>query len=483
MSVKTSLTLVLCAYLAAGCPAPRPYDDGAAGDSSLADLAGDSSPADLAGDQGDPNTWALAFFSTGAVSTSDVVRDSADNLTVAGTFYKYSTFGPTPLTPADGNDLFLARVSSQGKVLWARRHGGSGSDLTARLARDKAGNLYLTGRFTKQLTFGSTTLTSQGSYDVFLAKLDSAGKGLWARSAGGKGEDRGQGITADATGNVYVVGDYSAGALFGSTSLTAKGSYDLFVAKLGASGNYLWVKSAGGAKVDRALAAAVAPDQGLLVTGSFNGEATFGSTKLTPGNTNPDIFVARYEPSGAVSWAAVAGGLGTDSGNNIVVDGSNNCYVTGPFEKVATFGKAEVSSRGSRDVFVTKLNPAGTFVWAAAGGGTSIDEGFGITLDPAGKTYVTGTFLSKEATFGPAKLTRSGNEDAFVARVSKAGTFDWAVSAGGDYIDGGSGLTVGSDGYLVATGFFRSQKASFGGHTLILGDKIHGAYVWKLATQ
>ena len=463
---------LLCLGLLAGCPAPRPYDDGAAGDGAAADLRPD---------QRDPNSWAMAFLSDGAVSSSDLMRDSADNVYLAGSFYKLTAFGPTLMTPADGNDLFLASVDPAGKVRWARRYGGAGSDMTSRLARDSKGNLYITGTFTKQATFGAVTLTSSGSYDSFFAKFDPAGKPLWARSAGGKGDDRGQGITADGAGNVYVVGDYYGTATFGNSTLTSKGGHDLYVARLTAGGAYTWIKSAGGAKTDRAQAAAATADGQLLVTGYVGGEASFGAAKIVPsGAGHHDLFVARYAPDGAVTWARSAGGLGTDYGLNIAVDPKGDSTITGQFEKVATFGTLEVSSRGGPDVFVARLDAAGTFVWVTAGGGSSIDRGVGIATDSAtGAVYVTGAFLSKEATFGASTIKRAGDEDAFVARVNTAGVFDWAVSAGGDYLDGGHGVAVGPNGTIHATGYFRSKKALFGGHALDLGSQIHGVYVWK----
>ncbi len=485
MSTRWIPTLALAAALT-GCPDPKPYDDGGAGDvaSTPTDARHDRTPADARSDQGDPNTWAMAIPSTGAVATVDLVRDSADNLYLAGQFYNLTTFGQTPLTPADGNDVYVSSVDNKGKVRWVKRFGGAGSELCHRLARDAKGNLYVTGRFTKQISFGATTLTSKGSYDVFFAKLDPAGKPLWASSGGSKYEDRGQGITADGAGNVYVVGEFNKDATFGKHTLTSRGGIDLFVAKLDAGGSYSWIKTAGGTRVDRALAAAATPDGKLFVTGQINGEATFGAAKFKPKNTYHDAFVARYSPSGSVVWVRGAGGLGTDVGQNIAVDSAGNSYITGVFEKVGTFGTLEVSSRGFRDVFAARLDAAGTFVWAASGGGSGLDQGVGLSLDKAGNTYITGVFQSSSATFGSVTLKRAGGEDAFVARVNKKGAFDWAVAAGGTYLEGGNGVVMGGDGYLRAAGYFRSETASFGVHSLNLDkSQPYAVYVWKLAVK
>ena len=104
--------------------------------------------------------------------------------------------------------------------LWARNAGGSSSDYCNSIAVDVNGNSYVTGSFQGSATFGSTTLTSSGGSDIFIAKLDSSGNWLWAKNAGGTGADIGNGIAVDADGNSYVTGYFEGSSTFCSTVLT-----------------------------------------------------------------------------------------------------------------------------------------------------------------------------------------------------------------------------------------------------------------------
>lgn len=466
---------------AAGCPTPKPYDEDS-GSAADGQADRDLRPAD--GPIGDPASWVLGFFSAGAITTGQLVRDGANNVYLTGYFYKPTAFGSTTLTPADGTDIFVSKVSSLGQHLWTVRFGDLGSDQARGLARDNAGNLYITGKFYKQLTLGTTKLTSRGSYDIYFAKLTAAGKPLWAHSAGGKGDDAGGGIGVDAAGNVYVTGEFSGSAQFGSTTLSSQGGIDIFVARLTPGGKYLWIKRAGGAKTDRVRGAAVSTSGKLHLTGSFTDKASFGSKSLTAAEKyNADLFVARYEPGGAVSWARGAGGYGKDHGNAITINGAGASYLTGEFEKVASFGSVQASAAGGRDVFVAKLDASGTFVWATSGGGSSNDRGSAIALDQAGNCYVTGDYFSKTASFGAATLTTAGDFDAFVARLDGTGKFVWAASAGGTRIDEGTGVVAGADGRVYAAGMFQSDQAAFGKRSLSLDGKVRGAYLWRLSNS
>ena len=128
----------------------------------------------------------------------------------------------------------------------------------------------------------------------------------WAKSAGGaSGSTNGQSISTDASGNVFVTGDFNVASItFGTTTLTRAGGADIFVVKYDASGNVLWAKSAGGTSSDYADGISTDASGNVLVTGSFaSASITFGTTTLTNTLSNfPDIFVVKYDASGNVLW-------------------------------------------------------------------------------------------------------------------------------------------------------------------------------------
>ena len=374
-------------------------------------------------------------------------------------------------------------------LVWAKRAGGTRTDLGRGIAVDGSGNSYVTGKFSLSATFGpgetnETTLTGAGLDDIFVVKYDASGALVWAKRAGGTGLDVGVGIAVDGSGNSYVTGSFRGSPTFGpgetnETTLTSEGDIDIFVAKYDASGDLVWAKRAGGTSGDGGRGIAVDGSGNSYVTGDFGGSATFG-----PGETNEttltstgsfvfDMFVAKYDASGALVWAKRAGAPSlNDFGRGIAVDGSGNSYVTGLFEDSATFGPGEINETtltGFVDIFVAKYDASGDLVWAKRAGETSPDFGLGIAVDGSGHSYVTGSFRGS-ATFGPVEtnettLTSAGGIDIFVAKYDAAGALVWAKRAGGTggffASDSGNGIAVDGAGNSYVTGAF-VDSATFG---------------------
>ncbi len=274
---------------------------------------------------------------------------------------------------------------------WAVCAGGSsGVDASKSIAIDSQGNQYITGSFAGTVTFGSHTLTENGYRDVFVAKLDPSGNWLWAVHAGGVRTDYGYDIALDGAGNIWVTGSFVHEITFGSYTLTSGSNYsDIFIAKLDPDGNWLWAVMTGGIGDDETAAIAIDGEGKAWVTGSFAGTATFGNHTLTANNNS--IFVAKLDPDGNWLWAVNIGGTkpyyialdgagnayvaadnyvakldstanwlwAAQTGNTIPsdidVDGEGNAWVTGGFEGTATFGSHTLTASGFKDIFVAEL--------------------------------------------------------------------------------------------------------------------------------
>jgi len=401
-----------------------------------------------------------------------IAVDSSGNAYVTGTFRDTATFGDTNLTSRGYSDIFVAKLSSSGSWLWAESAGGSSSDHIQGIAVDSSGNAYITGFFEDTVSFGDSSLTSGGSYDVFVVKISSSGSWLWAESAGGSSYDHGRGIAVVSSGNAYITGSFYGTASFGSTSLTSGDNGDVFVAKLSGNGSWSWAVKAegnagGGDGQSGGTGIAVDSSGNAYVTGTFSDTATFGDTNLMSRGYS-DIFVGKVNgQTGSWLWAESAGGAGSDDIREIAVDPSGNPYVTGRFNDKVTFGDTNLTSGGGWDIFVAKLSSSGSWSWAVKAGGTDRDEGFGIAVDSSGNAYVTGTF-SDTATFGSTNLMSSGSRDIFVAKLSSSGSWSWAVKAGGTEWDEGFGIAVDSSGNPHVTGRF-NDKVTFGDTNLTSG--------------
>lgn len=344
--------------------------------------------------------------------------------------------------------------------VWASRGGGSGVDNARAIATDSEGNQYACGLFQGSATFGSTTLTSSGSYDVWLAKQDSAGNWIWAVRAGGTGGDIGVSIATDWSNNVYMAGGFEGTVLFGSISLTAVGAQDRFIAKLDSGGNWLWVKQASGCNCNEL---ALDASGNVYLTGTFSGTASFGSYSVTSAGYT-DAYVAKLSSSGSWLWVRRGGGTNYESSFCIAVDNASNLYLGGSFEGTATFGGTpSLTAVGSWDVFVAKLDSDGNWLWSRRGGGTSYEDPIGIATDASANVYVMGYYNGNASTaFGSTTLTGMGGWDIWLAKLDSAGNWLWANKMGGSANDFCTDMVVTAPSSIYLTGYYYSQPANFG---------------------
>ena len=244
-------------------------------------------------------------------------------------------------TTAGSYDVFTAKMNADGTWAWATKAGGTGSDYGLGISALPDGSSIVTGYFSGAATFGNTTLTSTtaGNDDVFTAKMNADGTWAWATKAGGTGDDYGQGVSALPDGSSIVTGWFADTATFGSTTLTSAGSADVFTAKMNADGTWAWATRAGGTGDDYGTSISALPDGSSIVTGYFIRNATFGSTTLTSAG-GYDVFTARYldAPQAPAAPVAVAGTAAAAVTITPLTGGSVTSYTvtSDPGEKTCT---------------------------------------------------------------------------------------------------------------------------------------------------
>ena len=185
--------------------------------------------------------WAKSAGGTAYDIGNSVSTDAIGNVFMTGIYYSPTiTFGITTLTNANNvADIFIVKYDASGNVLWAKSAEGTWYDLSYGVCTDVIGNVFITGAFySPTITFGTTTLTNvNAANDIFIVKYDASGNVLWAKSAGGTGYDEGYAVSTDASGNVFLTGNFGSPNInFGTTTLTntdTTGSFrDIFIAKL-----------------------------------------------------------------------------------------------------------------------------------------------------------------------------------------------------------------------------------------------------------
>jgi len=198
--------------------------------------------------------------------------------------------------------ILLFNINAQSQY-WIQKGTSSAIQEAIDIATDANGNSYTTGFISSTTSFGSLTATTAGSSDIFLTKTNNSGVFQWAVTAGGGSVDRGYAVACDASGNVFVTGFFNGTAIFGTSSVTSSGAQDVFIAKYNSSGVLQWVLSAGGSNADISNGIAIDNQGNAIICGQFIGTATFGSTTLVSSNNSIDIFVAKVSSAGAFVWA------------------------------------------------------------------------------------------------------------------------------------------------------------------------------------
>ena len=376
---------------------------------------------------------------------------------------------------------------------WAKSEGGTSFETSDGVCTDAIGNVFMTGYFkSPTITFGTTTLTNAGSNDIFIVKYDATGNVLWAKSVGGAYDERGQSVSTDASGNVFMTGYFISPTIsFGTTTLTntyASNLYsDFFIVKYDTSGNVLWAKSAEGAYDDSGQSVSTDASGNVFITGIYYSPTiTFGTTTLTKANPTSnysDIFIVKYDASGNMLWATSAeDGVFNDDGRSVSTDASGNVFIAGYFASpTITFGTTTLTNTNSSwDIFIVKYDSSGNVLWAKSAGGTAYDIGNSVSTDAIGNVFMTGIYYSPTITFGITTLTNANNvADIFIVKYDASGNVLWAKSAEGTWYDLSYGVCTDVIGNVFITGAFYSPTITFGTTTLTNVNAANDIFIVK----
>jgi hypothetical protein len=411
---------------------------------------------------------------------NSIAVDSLGNSYLTGSFTGTAQFGIFSFTSNGESDIYVAKLDSLGNWLWVTQAGGTLADAGNGIAVDANGNVYVTGYFQNEVEFGLNTMTSFGSNDAFVSKLDSNGNWLWTVQAGGNTLETGYAIAVDKDGYVHVAGQYfSSPTAFGAYNINSSGYGDVFAAKLDSNGNWLWVAHGGGSGNDICYDITTDLDGNSIVTGKYIYLATFGAFSFLCLDSSDDIFIAKADPNGNWLWANSAGGSQPDCGYGISCDLSGDIYATGTFRVTSFFGADSLTMNVNNDLYVTKLSSGGDWLWARRAGGNGLDYGYSICTDNTGCSFVTGYF-NGTADFGSHIVTSSGGSDIFVSCLDSSGNWLWAMMAGGISNDAGKRILIDNEGYCRVSGNAYGASYSFGS-TALTGYGQNDAFAAKVS--
>ena len=305
-----------------------------------------------------------------------------------------------------GQDAWLIKYDPDGKHVWKRQLGTASRDAAHGIAVDNSGHIYVAGYTHGDLEGSSPVLegseSSEADADAWLAKFDNAGNKLFLKHIGSRANDVAYDLAVDAFGNVYL-GGYTRGRI--STNSEDRGSKQIWVMKVDANGDQVWLREFGVSAKDDEVRAIATDNQGnVYVTGMTYLERTDDN------QLKRNVFITKIRSSGSIHWSRFLGTEETDIAYGIATDPLNNIFVTGYTRGELVEGEAK--GQGQEDVFVAKFDPAGEELWVHQLGTTADERGEAVAVDDFGNIFIAGYTagrLDQGQNFG-------AKEDAFVSK-------------------------------------------------------------------
>jgi hypothetical protein len=373
--------------------------------------------------------WVKNIPINASYGANSMTKDAGGNLLITG-FYSGTNVdfdpnaGTAYLSSVSGSsDIYIAKYDADGNYIWAKSIGSTGADVSNEIVTDESGNIFITGYYNSTVDFdpdaGTANLTSAGSSDIFMAKYNSVGSLLWAKSIGGTSTDDSRDLALDGSGNIFITGSYYGTADFdpgvGTVNLTSAGYNDIFFAKYDGSGNYLWAHSLGSTSYDIGSGLDVDASGNVFITGTFNNTVDFdpgpGTVNYTAALGNSSYF-GKYDASGNYVWAK---SLPLNTANmDILLDPCGTLFLSGSYLSGGATtidldpgsGSANVSVPGglpppNYNIFA-RYDLNGTYLWGNVFGRTCYCSvmGYKAALATDGSTYVYYSGIFNAGWFG-----------------------------------------------------------------------------------
>lgn len=368
--------------------------------------------------------------------------------------------------------LIVCQSAFSQQLEWALAFGGTGTDAGNSLVVDNDGNVFTAGAFMGTADFdpgpNDYSLTSTGSQDIFIHKVDSQGNFLWALSLGSNEFDYATDIDVDEFGNVYILGQFSNNMDFdpgpGNFTMNTNGLTYSFLLKLNAMGNFVWARSFGGSDDVYLRSMDLDSFGNIFIVGDFSGTADFDSGPGTLNLTSigySDCCIQKMDSDGNLIWAKSFGGAYADGLNAVMADSDGNVYSTGSFAGNVDFDPGPQSdytnsAASNSQIFVHKMDTNGNFIWAKSflGSGFSGGVAYDVVIDSVGDVITTGRFTGTvdfDPNLGVYNLSSPGYS-SFTHKMNLSGNTLWVKTSG----PGAFGRRIAVDyvGNVYTSGYF-----------------------------
>lgn len=446
--------------------------------------------------------WVKQMGGSDNDESKSITTDASGNIYMTGKFASTTDFDPNAgtsnLTSAGMFDAFVAKYSAQGNLIWVKSFSGVNAVIGLDLAVDATGNVYAVGYFegTVDLDPGAGTMnfTSNGTDDAYIVKLDPSGNLIWAKTIGGPNYDSAAKIVLDYNGNLVIGGGFVSSMDMdpgpGTSTLTSNGSSDIFILKLNSSGDYLTSFHLGSSSWESVAGIVIDASNNMYITGDFSYTVNFdpngsGSNLVATGSS--DAYICKYDSDYQLVWARKIGGIDQEYTSDIALSSTGDVLVSGLFFATCDVdpgsGVVEYSpAPGFGNTFVVSLDNNGNYNWSSNLGGTHFTEGMSLALDSEDNTFVSGIFR------GTLQLdvdyTATGNRDVFMVKLSPTGSLLTSMAFGGYTDEYVAGICIDGNDNVFTTGHF-AQDVDFdpgSGTTELVANGLWDIYLHKMAS-
>lgn len=380
-------------------------------------------------------------------------------------------------TANGANDLLIVKRNPDSTLKWIRSYGGSGAETLSSLGLDSFQNIYVAGTYRGAMTIGNVTLpTAQGQdRSLFVAKLDSNGNVIWAVKPTSSGLSialaRHDEFVVHADGSCTFAGVYGDSVVIGSETFYADGIGAAgFLARLDPQGTLMWAKNFGIQFYPYGLCGR--KDGTTYLTGHHISAFTLQGQQITPVDDS-DILVMKFTSNGNLAKTLHFSGPSHEQGYQIGVDQAENLYLLGSYEQNLTIDDTELpNSQTGTDFFYTRIDINGSVKWVRHILTVPFFYAPRLVVDPSGSGYLTLSYYGTTI-FEGHQLATAGGADALIAVYDDQGRKRWHMRGGG--IEWDDIPTIGADGYgATYFGGFGFKNVTYGSKTVNGDDVVHG---------
>lgn len=322
-----------------------------------------------------------------------VSSDNQDNIICFTHFNTSFTIDETQLNAEDGDDLLVFVVNEDGDTEWYLSDGGLGNQIAQEVACDNDGNIYLMGKFSGNLNFGGESFTSNGSFDMYLIKLNTTGELQWVKTFGGPNSESFESLNIH-NGKINIVGRYYNFTILENDTIWGVDGTDFFASQFDLNGNLLQYVTFGGESVDY-VSDVTADNMGnIYIAGDFYQNLQIGE-ELLEVEDMLGIYLLKLNSNLEVVWLYQPEGSDLKPGVKISCDSDGNITMAGNFSGNISFDNTQLQTADfDEDIYVAYFSSNGDFDWAKRFYSTSMESVIAFEMDRTGEIYISGHYLN-----------------------------------------------------------------------------------------